>query len=66
MAAPARVAAGPADRPGSPAERVGFVWDQLFNGDLVFDAIADELAAHLRAWSSLGTRASATSMAPRR
>jgi hypothetical protein len=24
-------------------KRVGFVWDQLFSGDLIFDAIADEL-----------------------
>jgi hypothetical protein len=24
-------------------QRVGFVWDQLFSGDLIFDAIAAEL-----------------------
>ena len=29
---------------GLSGRRVGFVWDQLFNGDLVFDAIADELS----------------------
>ncbi|HEY2300984.1 MAG TPA: hypothetical protein VGH66_03785 [Acidimicrobiales bacterium] len=29
---------------GLSGRRLGFVWDQLFNGDLVFDAIADELS----------------------
>jgi hypothetical protein len=34
----------PAPPIGSLArKRVGFVWDQLFDGDLVFDAIAGEL-----------------------
>jgi hypothetical protein len=28
---------------GLAHKRVGFVWDQLFDGDLVFDAIAGEL-----------------------
>ena len=28
---------------GLSHKRVGFVWDQLFSGDLIFDAIAAEL-----------------------
>ena len=28
-------------------KRIGFVWDQLFDGDLVFAAIAEELACRV-------------------
>jgi hypothetical protein len=28
---------------GLARKRLGFVWDQLFSGDLIFDTIADEL-----------------------
>ena len=39
---------------GLAHKRVGFVWDQLFSGDLIFDTIADELARTFEALEFIG------------
>src|SRR5688572_2828673 len=38
-------------------KRIGFVWDLLFDGDLVFDAIADELRSRVDGVEFVGYQA---------
>ena len=40
--------------PGLDGKRIGFVWDMLFDGDLVFTAIADELASRFQGMEFVG------------
>jgi hypothetical protein len=39
---------------GLSHKRVGFVWDQLFDGDLVFDAVAAELGRSFEGMAFIG------------
>lgn len=39
---------------GLAHKRVGFVWDQLFSGDLIFDTIADELGRSFEGLEFIG------------
>jgi hypothetical protein len=49
--APLAAAAGLADLTGA---RIGFIWDSLFDGDLIYAAIAEELSSRFDGMTFVG------------